>query len=130
MEGIISAGRYRPNVNDQPLWYRKTISDVWPVKSPHDHLHVYTSLCPSLGYLTEDACLLDSAEPGSYGKLVKHMKEGRILNDRPGKDVGVPPIALLYAPLVDFLTTFATTLRDSLAWIYESFNLPLTGLHL
>ena len=30
-------------------------------------------------------------------------KEGRILNDRPSKDVRVPPIALLYAPFGQFL---------------------------
>jgi hypothetical protein len=115
---------------------------------------LYTSLFPSSGYLTEDACLLDSGEPGSYGKLVQHTatsslilgilsimsrpskfkdsqaKEGCILNDRLGKDVKFPPIALLYAPLVDLLTTFATVPRDSLVWVYESFNLPLTGLPL
>jgi hypothetical protein len=47
-EGIISAGRYRPNVNDQPLRYRKTISDVWPVKP------IFIGLPVGVGKLTAE----------------------------------------------------------------------------
>jgi len=85
------------------------------------------SALPGAGHPTEDACLLDSAKPDDFDKLVGHTatsplvceapstvamphvfrksqaKEGRILNDRPHKDVRVPPIALLYAPFGRFL---------------------------
>ena len=91
---------------------------------------LHPSHCPSADTRPNDARLLDPAErpePDDFDELIEHMttspffcdapshvakptiftksqaKEGRILNDRPGKDVRVPPIALLYAPFGQFL---------------------------
>lgn len=58
VEGIISAGRYWPNANDQPLRARKTISDVWPEQPPYDHLHVFIGLPAGVGKLTAEECFI------------------------------------------------------------------------
>ena len=46
-----------PTHNQQPLWEEHTISDMWLLGPPHDHLHVYITLpanmgSPTLGGLT------------------------------------------------------------------------------
>ena len=90
-------------------------------------LRLHASHCPSEGYRTKHARLLDSAILDDFDKLIEHLsisplilgapstvskpsefiksqaKEGRILNDRPDKDENVPPIDLLYAPFGRFL---------------------------
>ena len=88
---------------------------------------LHASHCPSEGYPTKHARLLDSAVLDDFDKLIEYLsisplvlgapstvskpsefrksqaKEGRILNDRPYKDEKVPPIDLLYAPFGRFL---------------------------
>jgi hypothetical protein len=40
----IKAGRYRPPSDHQPLDPMDTLSDVWPVRPPSNHLHIFVDL--------------------------------------------------------------------------------------
>ncbi|KAH9964146.1 kinase-like domain-containing protein [Russula dissimulans] len=40
----IKAGRYRPPSDHQPLDPMDTLSDVWPVRPPSNHLHIFVEL--------------------------------------------------------------------------------------
>jgi len=46
---LMNAGRYRPNVNNQPLQPRKEISDVWPGQPHSEHLQVFVSRLGGVG---------------------------------------------------------------------------------